>query len=73
MACPFEKTVDGFESKTANIWFSNHLLSPYSSSHLLSTSVHPGGILKNSNLAVHVSEETMKAMCDEAALRTFKE
>jgi NAD(P)-dependent dehydrogenase (short-subunit alcohol dehydrogenase family) len=70
---PYDPWTAYARSKTANIQFTNHLHRLYSPSNLLSASVHPGGILENSNFAVHVSEETMKAMCNEAALRTFKE
>jgi NAD(P)-dependent dehydrogenase (short-subunit alcohol dehydrogenase family) len=70
---PYEPWTAYARSKTANIWFSNALHRRYSSQNLLSTSVHPGGIVEGSNLAVHVSEETKQAMFgDEATLRTFK-
>jgi NAD(P)-dependent dehydrogenase (short-subunit alcohol dehydrogenase family) len=70
---PYEPWTAYARSKTANIWFSNALHRRYSAQNLLSTSVHPGGIVEGSNLAIHVSEETKAAMFgDEATLRTFK-
>lgn len=42
------------QSKTANIWFANHLERLYGSKNLHATSLHPGGIM--TGLQVHTPE-----------------
>jgi NAD(P)-dependent dehydrogenase (short-subunit alcohol dehydrogenase family) len=61
------------QAKTANIWFANSIERHYGSKNLHATSLHPGGILENSGLGKHLTEETMEALFgDEVSLRTFK-
>ncbi|KAH6875034.1 short-chain dehydrogenase [Alternaria rosae] len=71
---PYEPWNAYAQAKTANIWFANSIERHFSSRHLHATSVHPGGIIEGSGLAVHVSDETKQAMFgDPEILRTFKD
>lgn len=55
------------QSKTANIYFANHLERLYGSQNLHATSVHPGGIM--TGLQIHVPE--LDAMTSEPGVREY--
>jgi NAD(P)-dependent dehydrogenase (short-subunit alcohol dehydrogenase family) len=59
---PYEPWKAYGQAKTANIWIANAIERHYGTQHLHATSVHPGGILENSNLGVHLSEAEKDAM-----------
>ena len=71
---PYEPWKAYGQAKTANIWMANAIERHYGAQHLHATSVHPGGILENSNLGTHLSEAQREAFQfdDPETLRTFK-
>jgi NAD(P)-dependent dehydrogenase (short-subunit alcohol dehydrogenase family) len=71
---PYEPWKAYGQAKTANIWMANAIERHYGAQHLHATSVHPGGILENSNLGTHISEADREAMQFNTpdAMRSFK-